>query len=273
MRLYDDLLGEYQAGRTLDFFGADKENLFVENCKRMPEDWYYKHNKIHYTFNQHGHRSIEIKDLNFDNYILFLGDSHTEGIGLELEKTYPYLVSQKLNIPYYNMGMGGTGVDAMSYNLSIWLSKYPKPKFIFLYYSDMTRFLIKQDTLFTSGGTWSTNPHYQNFLRYADSSGYFVTRYILSSKVIKNLCENNNIPYHNMSFIADLPELDYVNIEKTVDKARDLQHAGIEMHDLLSDYLVMQYSDKYLNASPISTRTVQVSEQEGRNRAIKLHRP
>ena len=39
--------------------------------------------------------------------ILFLGDSITAGYGLEQEQAYPYLLSQKLNLPVINVGVSG----------------------------------------------------------------------------------------------------------------------------------------------------------------------
>jgi DNA polymerase III alpha subunit len=55
--------------------------------------------------------NIKIEDIDLNNYILFIGCSHTEGIGLELQTTYPYLVSEELKCDYYNLGLGGTGID------------------------------------------------------------------------------------------------------------------------------------------------------------------
>ena len=57
-----------------------------------------------------GERAQEII---LNNYILFTGCSHTKGVGLALEDTYPYLLAQKLNCDYYNLALGGTGQDVM----------------------------------------------------------------------------------------------------------------------------------------------------------------
>ena len=47
-----------------------------------------------------------------DNYILFIGCSHTMGVGLELEKTYPHILSEKLKMDYYNLAVPATLVTS-----------------------------------------------------------------------------------------------------------------------------------------------------------------
>ena len=54
-------------------------------------------------YNTSGFRmSKELDDIDLDNYCLFLGSSHTEGVGVEIEQRYSTLVSavEKEGMPY-----------------------------------------------------------------------------------------------------------------------------------------------------------------------------
>ena len=73
------------------------------------------------------------EDIDLDNYILVIGCSQTEGIGLKIEDTYPYLLSKNLNCDYYNLGICGTGIDVLNYNLVTWFTKIKKPPKLLIY--------------------------------------------------------------------------------------------------------------------------------------------
>jgi len=95
-------------------------------------------------YNSFGHRCKEIAELDFDNYVLFTGCSHTTGIGVTIKQSYPYKVSKKLKCDYYNLGVGGGGVDGVEHNLLIWFTLYDKPpKYIFCEWPDYARFMAQ----------------------------------------------------------------------------------------------------------------------------------
>ena len=97
--------------------GSDSITLLAENLVKMPKDWYYRTHPITYEFNSFGHRSKELNAVDLENYILFTGCSHTEGVGLELSKTYSNIASQNIGSDYYNLGLGSTGIDILMHNL------------------------------------------------------------------------------------------------------------------------------------------------------------
>jgi hypothetical protein len=144
MKFYDDFIGEDSNTICLDFLDGTGDSLENVNTTResQPEDWYYRDKKITYSFNAFGHRSKDIKDLDFDNYLLFIGCSHTQGVGVELEKTYPYLISSKLKCDYYNLAISATGIDVVEYNLLTWFFKFnKKPKAVIAQLPDHRRFI------------------------------------------------------------------------------------------------------------------------------------
>lgn len=253
MKLYDDFLGCDTANQSYLFQGQDSESLFLKNKSIMPLSWLYNSEKISYDYNRLGHRCKNPEDIDFSNYCLFLGDSHTEGIGLAIDKTYPYITAETLNMDYYNLGLGGTGIDYTFYNLNIWLTKFPVPKYIIIYYTDPVRFIIqsKENSIFYDEvGSWHDRECIKNLCVNGEEANYFITKYKLYANMIKNLLEYHKTPYSNISFVMD--NLYFMNLKKIprmpTSLARDCKHAGIEVHRNISDYLVTYYNDKYLNA-------------------------
>jgi hypothetical protein len=255
-----DLVGFSWAGQTLMFSGSDSKELFQENLKKQPDDWYYKTHPITYSYNKQGHRCKEIKEIDFDNYILFVGDSNTEGVGLELETTHPYLTAQKLNTSYYNLGLGGVGMDVIFYNLHTWLCKFPKPKFVVIGMTDPVRFVASysdwnntNNNKLRGFGIHINDKNVQQFLSLGDRIGYFDIRILLMSNMIKNMLDSRNIPYEIISVtdfkVSSMPckVFNYYG-DNYSDTVRDMMHPGINVNKVITDNLVSQYHDKYLNA-------------------------
>ena len=120
MKLYNDFLGSDVSNVAYKFVGGDSNAQFNKNSAAQPSDWYYHNKTLTYSFNNQGHRSKNFENIDQDNYILVTGCSHTMGVGLELEKTYPYIVSKELGVDYYNLAVPATGIDVVEYNLLTW---------------------------------------------------------------------------------------------------------------------------------------------------------
>jgi hypothetical protein len=82
---------------------------------------------IKYNFNSYKYRCNE-----FNNQeILILGCSQTEGHGLPLELTWPYLISKKMNKDYINLAKGGDGAQAQITKAFQFFKEFYNPKYIF----------------------------------------------------------------------------------------------------------------------------------------------
>lgn len=213
--------------QVLGFCSSDTEDKFRTNLETQPEDWYYRNTAIEYRYNDNGHRSKEIKDLDFDNYILFTGCSHTEGIGVELEKSYPYRLSKLLDLDYYNMAVEGTGIDVLEYNLLTWFAKFSKkPKFVVSQWPDHSRFLSQYPGYenFIPNGTWSKDKDSEKFFAAAEISGFYHARKNISYRLLHNVID---VPIIGV-FISSLASYDAESVRvRKLDMARDLQHSGI----------------------------------------------
>ena len=228
---HEGFVGNQIANTTLAFSGGDTEETFNKNLKTQPIDWYYRTHQISYSYNSLGHRCKNIEDIDLSNYILFAGCSHTEGIGLELENTYPYQVAELLGCDYYNLGLGGASIDLMMHNLVMWNNKVSaKPKALVILWPHHVRFMtIDNDTVkthFPSDSSEST----ARFITLGEEVGFFESRKTASKVIISTLydgCKVINASWNRC------PK-DFPLSLNTKDFARDLGHSGIKSNKIFA---------------------------------------
>jgi hypothetical protein len=237
----------------LFFHGKDNQENFDANKKRLGDSWYYAKNKISYKRNSLGHRTVELKELNLDNYIICTGCSITEGIALEEQYRYSSLLRKELNVDVYNMGVASSGNDTLVHNLLTWLSSIEKkPKFIVIQWTDIHRFMTMDydDTIQLKGLWLNTEPHITRFITSGDEIHYFQSK----SKYLRNLLKTIvNIPIIEIPWSTDFPKTDNqtdIILSKTnfVDYGRDFMHPGIKTHRRWADMII----EKQFNRSLIN---------------------
>ena len=85
---------------TIDLWHpADTETLFKQNLEKYPDSVHlqnYLKNPITYSYNNYGFRTRDDFNLNEEGNV-FLGCSHTFGIGHHLEDTWVYKLSEKID--------------------------------------------------------------------------------------------------------------------------------------------------------------------------------
>jgi hypothetical protein len=242
MKLNNIFIGDNYPCVKSEWMSGDTEGQYLDNVKTQPNNWYYKDKTITYSFNKNGHRCNDIEDINLSNYILVLGCSHTVGVGLELEKTFPYLIAKELRCNYYNFGVSATGIDVVEYNLLTWIRKINKsPKAVVIQWPDHTRFashLPGHENLIEKG-SWTEDPDSVELIVNSEESGFFNARKLLTLKLITNLVK---CPVITCLFTSQ-PIFDPYNLYiRKVDKARDLGHAGIESHKNWSELILREFA-------------------------------
>lgn len=95
---------------------------------------------INYTTNSWGFRSEEFYGED-RNSIIFLGCSHTFGIGLPVHNIWCHLVAEKMGLPYYNLAVGAGSLDSAFRVLDEWLPVM-KSKHVFLQIPNNRREII-----------------------------------------------------------------------------------------------------------------------------------
>lgn len=246
LSINNGFVGHHSTFHNVNFYGSDSKKLFEHNLKVQPIDWYYRTHEITYNRNSNGHRCKEITDIDLNNYILFAGCSHTEGVGLELEKTYPYLLSQKMKCDYYNLAVGGTGADVLNHNIVTWFAKVKKPpKLLIVQWQVEARVAIKNflndPELWYTYGFWTTreNKDVGNFLSYGHAIDFFKSRHILA-KTITHTVANCPIIELNISPLgANKQNIDGELTLEQKDFARDtpIGHLGIESQKINTEML------------------------------------
>lgn len=111
------------AGQTLDWSGTDSRQTFELNLKspqavKKLKELGWLENKITYTYNSEGFRDIE-----FDQRpaVMALGCSHTEGVGLPNDLTWPSQLENIIGQKVWNLGVGGSALDTCFRLLDHWI--------------------------------------------------------------------------------------------------------------------------------------------------------
>lgn len=237
MKLYDGFLGSDEANVVLNFSKSDNKIEYDKNLKKLGSDWYYSRTPITYSMNEYGHRCKSIKEIDLDNYILFLGCSHTEGIGVELEKSFTYIVAKEKKCDYYNLGIGASGIDVLEHNLVTWFFKIEKkPKYVILQYPGYVRFLAKPPgyNSFIKNGLWSDDKNCKKFIASSVESGYFLARARIAANLISNIVK---VPLIKLNF-GGIREYDFGYTIRQYDFARDMKHGGVESNQKMAELIL-----------------------------------
>lgn len=106
-----------------NFDFMDTEKKLNKTLNKLWDDKY----NVTYKHNSYGYRCNEFKN----QEIVFLGCSNTYGMGLEINHTWPYLLSEKLGIDYINLGKGGDSAQAQVIKAFQFFKEFYNPKYIF----------------------------------------------------------------------------------------------------------------------------------------------
>ena len=246
LSINNDFLGYHTTEHNVLFSGSDTEELYNQHLESKPNDWYYRTNEVSYVRNNNGHRCKNIEDIDLDNYILTIGCSHAEGIGLKLEDTYPYLLSQQMNCDYYNLGIGGTGIDVLNYNLVTWFAKIKKPpKLLVVQWPNHVRMVLenypKYEIGYTPHGIWSSYfKDIGEFLVLGEQINFFKTTKTLTKNIIHTIATcpiiEVGIPHNRFSDVdIILTQLDYA---RDHNKKQVHGHMGVESHKINTDAII-----------------------------------
>lgn len=200
---------------------------------RLQELGWTEHN-ISYSYNYQGFRAPEFDDRPCG---LALGCSHTEGIGIPLEQTWPWLLSQQSSTHVWNLGVAGSSMDTASRLLEFY---YPvlRPKFVALLAPSNLRFeLGRPNGVFFVFNLYREDNCHKDYIK-----EYFLNSQNCEINWKKNLasmqwfCHQNQVPLVYIDVNTEFPP---------GGTARDLSHNGLEdmqtvadkFHNQLKEYL------------------------------------
>lgn len=236
---------------TIPWCGTDSEATWLKNSRAQPENpaiIHYKTKTVEYRRNKYGHRSADIEDVvNSDRFNLVLGDSFSEGQGLDESELYYRHIDKELGTKTYNMALGGTGMDIYQHNLAIWRQRVRKdPENIIIQWTQMYRTMFSEHLdSFIINGTLPFNGS-DDAARFIDSGlnlNVFLTRARCFDALAQTLFPKSRIINVHMVFWKDDPMGYYGQNNKVIwtghdDLARDLQHWGPKSHLSAADKIL-----------------------------------
>ena len=207
------------ANQEILWHGTDSEELYQKNLVRnrtQLDQYNWINRPITYKFNSHGFRADEFDSAG--SGVMFIGCSHTLGMGLPVESTWAHRVSTALKLKNYNLGVGGASNDTAFRLAHHWIEQL-KPDLVIFLSTERTRLElhIDEDQLYDLS-CWPIGfPMVDSFARsWLSNDTNSSMNYLKNTLAIKQLCSDQRIKYIQQEASA---------ITMT-DRARDLQHYG-----------------------------------------------
>ena len=131
------LLRNEMVNCSLNWNSTDSEIHWLKN--KADIDPYYSDTNVKYTFNEMGYRTHSFNSIEKD-FVLCLGCSYTEGIGVGDADTWPAKLEQLSGMQTINLGMGGCSTQSIMINSTQWIrSGMPKPSAVVIQIPEVTR--------------------------------------------------------------------------------------------------------------------------------------
>jgi len=229
------------------WFPSDTLELFNTNLNEYNDSIhlnYYKKYPIYYEYNNYGFRTFD--NFSNDGYAnVYLGCSHTFGIGHHYNNTWPYKVSQTIGGKVYNISEPSSGIMTQ-YRYLKYFSNKIKFKNLFHYYPNECwnryefRFLGDNPRLLDYKKNSTDVKKYNNFLNdvllYSETVEMINMVYI---DAIKNICKMNGANYFLLtdSYAGNVVD----PYHKTKTPARDLLHYYVEDYNDIANIFIEKY--------------------------------
>lgn len=221
------------SNKTLNWLPADTAQRYQQNLETK-RDLLTKYNwidrDITYVFNSQGFRCPEFVPR---QCAMFLGCSHTLGVGLPRESTWSYRVAQALGMPDANLGIGGGSADTC-FRMCLAHISLLKPRVVFYLEPPSMRLELLTDTEITQ--LLATNQLSSSFFVTTwardDNNDYFNRQ--------KNLMAIQYLCAHHDAKLVHVTGQE-MNV-MSMDLARDLMHHGESTHERFAEYVLQRLS-------------------------------
>lgn len=180
---------------SYDWIPSDSKESFIKNFKKFSQSdkpihikslKYYRKNPICYKVNEVGFRDVSLSDKPKEVDV-YLGCSHTFGIGHHIENTWGYKLQNFLNFPSINAAVPGAGVIT-HFRMLVMLSQ---------------KFKIRNVFVFTDFNQPRLEWYYDTLSLNGEPSRYKITSIHkpgVTEQEIENIFNNRNISFLHLTF-------------------------------------------------------------------------
>jgi len=235
---------------SLNYFNSDGKPRFLRNLQKFPNSIHllnYKKNPIEYKLNNYGFRTPDNFTLNGEGNI-FLGCSHTFGIGHYLENTWSYKLSKKVGGKFYNISEPGCGVMTQYRYLKEFATKLKfKNVFHFLPDECFGRYEYPfNDEHFKSFYMDPNEVHLEKYKNWL-SDVLTVSKFRMSNNMvyidaIKSICNDNDVDYYLITKSFLNKNIDIYDPNRI--PARDVEHYYVDEQESIYNEFLNQYNEK-----------------------------
>jgi hypothetical protein len=222
---------------TEDSFREHQKN---QHSKKLLDQLEWTDSNVEYRFNNYGFRTDD--DFDIDNQspgIITVGCSYTEGIGINLEDTWGYKLSEKLGCKLYNLGLAGGGIETQYRLIKAW-APILKPIAVLSQGSWGYRyeFAMSDDSFFlTPWTTYFRHPSHLDFYKTVLADP--ICNEVMFTKTydaIKYVLTELKIPFYEMNEATHRTGVYNFGIKDDTDYARDLSHPGKIYNSAIANY-------------------------------------
>jgi hypothetical protein len=215
---------------SCDFYSSDKEDVFKKNLETQPPTWRYRHKKVEYILNSDSFRTLEFKDIVWNESVVLFGCSQTFGVGLAEDETISVFLSKLIDRPVINMGVPGSSPTFATHNAIILRQGYPKPKAVVNIWSYLNRTAFYHPCWIQHEIVNQNEESYNYQWNKKDSNP--IVNGLFLQQMSKIMWEG--IPYYEMTTFAHTATHFKCDFVKNIDYARDLIHLGHETAYLIA---------------------------------------
>jgi len=216
------------------WFGLDSYENFQSNKKKLK---YYLDNPIEYSINKDFYRNkFNFEDLENQAVDLYLGCSHTFGVGHHWKHTWPFLVSQHTNNTVVNLGVPGSGIDISYINLKKYIDRF-NVKNVFHFQPIYPRYYVYNGIHNTVSVANMSSPYFNDIYKKESlvKNETIVFNHFRCVDAITGICLSKNVNYFHLYdwFNEDNLTINYQNYLTDI-PARDLSHYPLSLVQMIS---------------------------------------
>ena len=183
--------------------------------------------ELSYEFNSYGFRSDEFSEI--DN-VLSLGCSFTLGLGISQNQTWSSIISKRIGLANFNLGIDGTSADCCFRMAHNWIPQL-KPKVVLYQSPEWSRFELFDNKNHVPHNVMSATINKPALYR-----EWVMSDNNLKFNHLKNLYAIQHIAESNGAVFIHIP----LARIKRLDDARDIGHFGPITHKNIAESIIQQ---------------------------------